>query len=258
MSYLIFLSENYVDEANLSLNLGTANAQFPLSNIKNQATVKKFRSVENSIKIVIDLQQTRSIDSIAITGDATQTLGITTASIKLSLTTDFTGFTAVPVPIDAQYGMGYYMWSTMQSYRYAELTITGNGTFCELSNIFIGERIELLQNAISISSFSYSYKDNSSVANNDYGQKFINVRNNVKVLAGSIDYCNRDEQELLDNMLIRHQIHLPIWMIVDKESSAIVDGNYKLSVYGYVTNAPKWGAAGGKHFNTDISIQQAI
>ena len=35
MSKLIFLSENYVDESNISLTTGTANAQFPLKNIKN-------------------------------------------------------------------------------------------------------------------------------------------------------------------------------------------------------------------------------
>lgn len=258
MSSLIFLSENYVDEANLSLTLGTTNAQFPLANIKNEATVKKFRSVENSIRIVFDLQQTRSIDSIALTGDATQSLGLTSASVKFSLTTDFSSFTAVNIPLNAQYGMGYYLWSSTMSYRYAELTLTGNGSFCELSNIFIGERIELLQNSLAIGSFTYSHRNNSSISNNDYGQKFINVRNNVKILSGGIDYCNRAEHEVLDDMLVRHQTHLPIWMIVDKDSEAMADGEYKLSIYGYLTTLPKWNASGGKHFNTDISIQQAV
>jgi hypothetical protein len=258
MSSLIFLSENYVDEANLSLTLGTANAQFPLLNIKNESTVKKFRSVENSIKVVIDMQQTRSLDSIAIAGDSTQTLGLTAASVKFSLTLDFSGFAAVNIPLDAQYGMGYYLWPSTMSYRYAELTLTGTGSFCELSNIFIGERIELLQNSISVGSFNYSHRDNSRISSNDYGQKFIDVRNNVKVLSGNIDYCNRTEHELLDDMLVRHQQHLPIWMIVDKDSEAMASGNYKLAIYGYLSTMPKWGASGGQHFNTDISIQQVV
>lgn len=258
MASLIFLSENYTDEANMQLTTGSANAQFPLNNIKNDSTVKKFRSVENSVVIRIDMQQTRTINSVALTGDATQSLGLTTASIRFSLTTDFTGFTSQNIPLSAEYGMGYYLWDNNMSYRYAELTLTGNGTFCELSNLFIGERIELLQQSISLNSFTYSTKDNSSVSKNDYGQKFINVRNKVKTLSGGIDNCNRTEHEILDNMLIRHQTHIPIWMIIDKDSEGMADGNYKLSIYGYLTTTPKWNAIGGRHYNTDISIEQAI
>jgi hypothetical protein len=258
MASLVFLSENYVDESNFQLTTGTANAQFPLLNIKNESTVKKFRSIENNVVIRFDLQQTRTINSIALTGDATQTLGLTSASVKLSLTNDFSGFTAVNIPLNAQHGMGYYLWPTDMSYRYVEVTLTGQGTFCELSNIFIGERVELLQNSLGISSFNYSYKDNSSVSNNDYGQKFINIRNNIKVLGGGIDHCNRLEHEVIDDMLIRHQTHVPIWMIVDKDSEAMSEGNYKLAIYGYLTTLPKWSASGGQHFNTDIAIQQAV
>lgn len=255
---LIFLSENYVDESSLSLSLGTQNAQFPLANIKNEATVKKFRSLENTVKIVIDMQQTRTIDSISFVGDATQTLGITTASVKFSLTTDFSGFTAVNIPLDAQYGMGYYLWPSTMSYRYAELSITGNGSFCELSNIFIGQRLELTQNSLSIGSFNYGYKDNSTAMSNDYGQKFINNRNKVKSISGRIENCNITEHEIIDDMLIRHMNNLPVWLIVDQDSQAITDGNYKLAIYGYFSGNVKWSAAGGKHYSTDINVNQVI
>lgn len=258
MGSLIFLSENYVDEANMQLTTGTANAQFPLSNIKNEATVKKFRSVENSVVIRFDMQQTRTINSFAIAGDATQSLGLTNASVRFSLTTDFTGFTPQNIPLNAEYGMGYYLWANNMSYRYCELTLTGTGTFAELSNVFIGERIELVQNQLSLTSFGYQHKDNSSVAKNDYGTKFINIRNKVKVLSGGIDHCNREEHEMLDNMMNRHLTHLPIWMIVDKDAEAMADGNYKLSIYGYCTTLPKWSASGGRHYNTDVTIEQVI
>lgn len=258
MSGIIFLSENYTDEANLSLSVGTANAQFPLSNIKNHTTVKKFRSVENTVKIVIDMQQTRNIDSVALHGDSTQTLGITVASIKFSLTTDFSSFTAIPITLSAEHGFGYYLAPSPLSYRYAEITLTGNGSYCELSNVFIGSKIFIEQNSISIGSFKYGYTDRSSSASNDYGQRFINSRNKTKYLSGGIDNCTKDEQEQLDDMMIRHVTTMPIWVIVDKDSEGMNDGQYKLTCYGYFSSAPGWSAVGGRHYNTDIRINQVV
>lgn len=258
MAGIVFLSENYTDEANLSLTVGTANAQYPLSNIKNHTTVKKFRSIENSVKIVIDMQQTRSIDSVALHGDSTQTLGLTAASIKFSLTTDFSSFTAIPIALSAEHGFGYYLAPSVLSYRYAELTLTGNGSFCELSNIFIGSKINIEQNSLAIGSFKYGYMDKSSSASNDYGQRFINTRNKTKYLSGGIDNCTKDEQEELDDMLMRHVTTLPLWVIVDKDSEGMNDGQYKLACYGYLASAPSWSAVGGRHYNTDIRINQVV
>jgi hypothetical protein len=258
MAGIIFLSENYTDDANLSLSLGTANAQFPLTNIKNNTTVKKFRSIENTVKIVIDMQQTRNIDSVALHGDSTQTLGLTVASIKFSLTTDFSSFTAIPITLSAEHGFGYYLAPAMLSYRYAELSLTGNGSFCELSNIFIGSKINLEQNSLSIGSFAYGHRDRSTVTGNDYGQKFVNKRNVVKYVAGDLENCTKDEQEQLDDMFIRHQRSLPLWMIVDKDSEGMNGGAYKLAIYGYIEDSPDWKAVGGRHYNARIRLDQVV
>lgn len=255
---IIFLSENYVDASNLSLTLGTANAQFPLSNIKNKTTVKKFRSLENTVKIVIDMQQTRNIDSIALHGDSTQSLGLTAASVKFSLTLDFSSFTAIPITLNAEHGFGYYLAPNMLSYRYAELTLTGNGSYCELSNIFIGTKVFIEQNSLAIGSFRYGYSDRSSSQSNDYGQRFINERNKVKFLSGGIDNCNKTEQETLDDMMLRHTTVLPVWVIVDKDSEGMNEGAYKLTCYGYFSSAPQWSAVGGQHYNVDIRINQVV
>jgi len=258
MSGLIFPSENYTDEATISITTGTANAQFPLLNLKNKTTVKKFRSVENSVTLLIDMQQTRTIDSVALAGDATQSLGLTTAGIKFSLTTDFSSFTSIPIALSAEHGFGYYLAPTTMSYRYAELTLTGNGSFCELSNIFIGEKIEIEQNSLSIGSFGYGHRDRSTITGNDYGQKFINKRNTSKYVSGDIENCNRTEQEQLDDMFIKHQRNLPLWMIVDKDSSGMNNGAYKLAIYGYMEDSPDWKAAGGQHYNAHIRLDQVV
>lgn len=252
-----FLSENLVDSSVLSLTTGSENAQFALENIKNEATAVKFRSQENNVVLVIDLQQTRNIDTFAIHGDTNTSLGLTSVSFKTSLTTDFTSSTAINVPISAEFLLGYVYLTTPVSHRFVEVTLTGTGSFVEVSNIFVGERIELLQQNLSISSFSYGFEDQSRVSSNSYGQKFIDKRNKIKQLGGNIEFCIKSEQETLDDMFLRHGESLPIWMIVDKEGDSINDGNYKLTIYGYFSDTPTWSASGGQTYNTSVNVEQA-
>ena len=251
-----FLSENLMDQAVLSLTTGTANAQFPLTNIQNEATAIKFRSLENSVVILADLQQTRDIDSFAIHGDSNEEFGLTSVSIKISGTTDFTSSTAIPIAVSGQDIMGYE-YITATTGRYVEITLTGSGSFAEVSNIFIGERINLEQNNLSISSFRYGYTDRSKSSTNQYGQVFVDERNILKMLQGRMEFCTKSEQETLDDMFIRHRRVKPLWVIVDKDSNGMNRGNYKLTVYGYLNRVPEWTASGGNHYNATIKVDQA-
>lgn len=255
---LTFLVENYLDDSELSLSSGTANAQFPLNNIKNHTTVKKFRSTTNTCKIVVDLQQTRNIDSIAIHGDSTASLGVTSCGVRFSLTLDFSSYTQEMVTLNAQYGMGYLLKPNQVSYRYVELEFVGNGSFVEVSNIYIGLKEELLINNLSVASFQYGFDDNSDVSKNEYGQRFINVKNRLKNISGSINTCTREEQEQLEDIFDYHGITSPFWIIVDKESGSMADGEYKLTMYGYLTEMPDWKAVNGLYWDTSIKMQQVI
>ena len=253
---VVFLSDNYVDDASLSLSTGTENAQFPLINLKNEATAVKFRSLENSIVIVFDLLQTRTIDTVALHGDTNGDLGMTTASVKTSLTTDFSSSTAIPISLSGEHIMGYEYITTV-SHRYVELTLSGTGVYAELSNIFIGERIDIEQNNLSIDSFRYGYRDNSTTSNNKYDQLFIDKRNSTKFVGGTLQFCNKTEQSTLDEMFRRHQRNKSLWMIVDKAGAAMTDGQYKLTTYGYLQDVPLWSAAGGQHYTANIRVNQA-
>lgn len=255
---LTFLVENYLDGSNLSLSEGTVNAQFPLNNIKNSTTVKKFRTTTNTCKIVVDLLQTRNIDSLAIHGDSTTTLGLTSCGVRFSLTLDFSGYTQEMITLNAQYNMGYLLKPSPVSYRYVEFEFEGNGDYVEVSNIYIGLREDLTINNISTSSFQYGFDDNSDVSKNEYGQRFINVKNRLKNISGAINTCNREEQEQLEDIFDYHGTTLPFWIIVDKESGSMADGEYKLTMYGYLTEMPDWKAVNGLHWDTSIKMQQVI
>ena len=256
MSCLKFLSENLYNTAQVSLTVGTVNAQFPLANLKNESPSVKFRSIESTCVILVDLLQTRDFDSFALAGSPTEQLNIISAEIKTSTTTDFTMSTAIPIDLSSSELIGFKFFTEV-SKRYVQVTLVSS-VFCEVSQIFIGKSLELEQIALSIDSFSYQRSDQSSKSLNRYGQVFIDKLNQIKSLGGSIEFANKDEQEDLDDMFIRHGETLPIWMIVDTDNESMNDGKFKLTIYGYIQEMPTWSAVGGQLYNASISVKQAI
>ena len=251
-----FLSNNLVDSSVFELTTGTENAQFPLTNLNNESPSYKFRSQENTTVIRFDLQQTRTIDTIALHGDANTALGMTAASVKFSLTTDFSLSAPQNIPLSAEYIMGYEYVAEVDA-RYVELTLTGVGSYVELSNIFIGQRLNLMQQNISTNSFAFGYKDNSKTVSNKYGQRFIDSVNKLKMLSGNIEFCIASEQDDLDNLFLRHGTSIPLWVIVDKDGASLTEAEYKLTMYGYFESMPTWKASGGQTYNTVIKLGQA-
>lgn len=258
MAGINFLSDNYVDNADLSITTGSENAQFPLNNILNESPSVKFRSVGNTVVVLIDMTTTRTVDALALVGDSVGEFGVTDAEFKLSLTTDFSGSTAYDLDLNAENNIGYLLLSSAETARYAQLTLTGNGSFSEVSNIFVGEKVNLPNMNISISSFKYYFTENSKINKNKYGQRFIDTRNKVKHLAGGMDFLNKTEQDEIDTIIVRHGNSQPIWVIVDEDGTSMTDSEFKLSMYGYFTKLPQWSANGNFHYSTTIDIEEAI
>lgn len=258
MSGVTFLVDNLVDNGTYSLTAGVENLQFPLENIRNDFTTKKFRSVGNTATIVIDTLQIRTIDSFAIKGDSTDVLGVTTVSVRYSLTTDFSGSPVVAVDLSAEYNLGYKLLASGVSARYVEFSLTGNGSYAEIGKLFVGEKEELQFNSLSIQSFSYRFDDRSDVRTNDYGQRFVNLRNKRKVLRGSIENMDKTEQETMDGIYQDRRRVKPFWIILDPDSLAMTNGNYKLTMYSYFNKMPTFRAVGGQHYNADMDMVEGV
>lgn len=257
MSGITFLSENYVDTATLSLTTGTENAQFPLDNIKNDSPSVKFRSIGSTAVVVIDLGATRDIDYVAVAADPIESFLITSASVKTSLTSDFSLSTAYPITLSLAQAIGHRSIPAV-THRFIELTLVGSGGFAEIGKVFVGEAINLPLNGFSISSFKYEVKDRSKVQENSYGQKFIDVTNQIKELGGTIEYCTKAEQEELDDMMLRHGQSYPLWVVLDPDSDALNSGVHKLTMYGYLENDISWSANGGQLYSVRVNMRQAI
>lgn len=257
MAALKFLSDNLADNATVSLTTGTENAQFPLDNLLNDSPSVKFRSQESVCVILFDLLVTRDIDFVAVAADPLESFLITSVEIKTSTTTDFSMSINYPLDLSEQQAIGY-VEIPEATHRYVQVTLTGSGDFTELGKIFIGKALRFELNSISIGSFKYAYKDGSVISQNKYGQKFINKINTVKMLGGDIEFCTKDEQEDIDDMFIEHGRSLPLWMIIDQDSEAMNDGNFKLTIYGYSETDLAWSAAGGQLYTTSVNIRQGV
>lgn len=257
MAGINFLSENYVDDSVLNITTGSANAQFPLDNLKNDFTTKKFRSGANTVVFTVDFQQFREVDFVAITGDQTETLGITAASIKFSTTLDFTLSTVYNLDISGKYNYGFVEVAEGGP-RYAEVTLTGTGSYSELGKIFIGKKVTLQSNSISVSSFRLSREDKSTTRENRYGQKFIDIRNNIKRVSGNIEVMTKAEMDIVDELYIYHGKNKPIWLVLDLNSDAMIDGKYKLSFYSYFSSDPSYRALGGQNYTVNVSMELVV
>lgn len=257
MAGISFLSENLTDEAVYTITTGAANAQFPIENLKSDFTTKKFRSTGNTVVFEVDWQQNRDIDFLALAGDATESLGVTAVSVKLSITTDFSSSLVYNLDLSAEHNVGFVSFDSVTA-RYAEVTVTGTGSYSEIGKMFIGSRVNLDQNSISISSFKFGRNDNSSIRQNKFGQKFIDIRNQTKTISGSIRHMNATETDTVDDLYVRHGKHKPIWLVMDENSAAMTEGKYKLTVYGYFSSDPSFSAAGGQNYNVNISLDMAV
>ena len=256
MAGISFLATNLVDDATLSTLSGGENAQFPLSNIKNDSPAVKFQSTAATSVTLIDLISNQTVDTIALKGDSTGELGITTASFRYSNTLDFSGSPVLTVTLSSEFNAGLELITEVDA-RYWEMTLTG-GIYAEIGNVFLGKRLSLTQQNYSISSFKYGYTDRSTVRQNEYGQSFVNTRNLQKSLAGAIQFATKTEMQTLDDMFIQLGKSNTVWVIVDESNAALSDGTFRFLIYGYMTKVPQWSASGGQTYNTSIKTSEAI
>lgn len=257
MSGITFLSQNYFDDASLSMTTGTENAQFPLTNLQNDSPSIKFKGIGSTSVIVIDLGVTRDIDTVAIAADPQTSFLISSASFKTSTSTDFSLSPSYSIDLSMEQTIGFKQ-ITEVSHRYVQLTLVGSGGSTELGRVFVGKAINIPLNSFSVSSFKYAYNDRSTIKENKYGQRFIDEYNSTKILAGTIEFCTKDEQEELDDMFIYHGQNKPVWLILDSNSDAFNEGKFKLTIYGYFNNEISWSAAGGQLYNISVEVRQTI
>lgn len=255
MSYVTFLTDNKILNANMTLSAGTENAQYPMTNIQHEFTTKVFRSNEGTVSIVFDLNEVSDIDMICLVGSSQDGMGFSTATIEGSATNVFTG---TPVNINISHIHNFaFKELDPQTYRYWKLTLVSSpGGYVEVSNIYLGKKTQLLNNNIS-QGFSYANSTKSKVAKNAYSQRFIDIYNTVKTLRGSIKFVNAEEFEILSDIHNKHGENYPLWFMLDvKGDMQIADSEYIFSGYFYMDDLD-WKHVALSLFDVNISLEEA-
>ena len=258
MSNMCFGTDNHAIGATYTLLSGTENVQFPLTNISKTFTTKSFRSNESSCVIQIDMQSSQSIDTFMVVGNNLTGLGFSSATIEFSPTPVFSGSNIETVDISASHNFGFVHFAS-GSYRYAKLTLTGT-SYCELSNIYIGARTEILNNNIDAASFNYSIKENYKAKANNYNQLFIDQYNFINILSGTLKYVNTSEFEQVNNIYAESGNTTPIWFMFDKNGDLSTDGSskYLFSGYFYLSGELNWKTVAPSLFETNIKLIEVV
>ena len=256
MSNIMFGTDNKAVGATYSLLSGSPNAQFPLSNVDKVFTTKSFRSTGTSCVIQIDWASAQSVDTFMMVGNNLTGMGVTSATIEFSPTSVFPGTSIETINLSADHNLGFVKF-TSGSYRYAKLTLTGT-SYCELSNIYIGARTEIVNNSFDTTSFNYSLVDKFKSKANNYGQLFIDEYNKVNQLGGTFKYVNDAEFAQLNTMYAESGNTTPVWFMLDSDGSLVTDGEFIFSGYFYLSGNLSWKSVAPGLFDITINLNEVV
>lgn len=244
-----FLSNNLVNSSLITAS--SVNAQFPLSNIKDNRRTKVYRSLSNNDSIVFDFGENAPIDSFAIVGDSLNSFGFSTIKLQLNAVNNWVNPAfEIDIPIDDSFNFASVMFEKV-NYRFARLVVSSSLGYCELANLFIGKATTLDSNDIS---YPLQYKQTTlkNETTNQLGQKFIDAYGTQKSFAGSINTLTIDEIDIILDMLDLNSTTKPMFVIFDSDN--ILNNTNRLNGYYYLTSDSELEYVLGNYWNLPLSF----
>ena len=249
-----FYSENLVDRATITAS--TENALFPKSNLVDPRRTKVFRSTTASDEVVFDFQETSAIDSIFIVDNPFDGFGISSLTLNLNATNTW-GAPAYTdtVSFSDTFGLGYKEFTT-QNYRFAQVALTSSLAYCELSNLFIGKKIDMLSDKSINYGWTYLSKDNSRVQENRYGQKFADVINRQKQLNISFSNLNKDQLDQIFELYDDKGITKPFYIRIG--CPEMTNDLRRYSGMVYMTSVPQITNRFFNNYALSMTLEEAM
>ena len=228
----------------------------PLVNTIDWTVTFMEAEVVQLVKIVVQMSQDLSIDTIAVVGSNLDGLGYTSCVARHSLTTDFSTATDITVDLNQQYAFGYAFFTSAIA-RNVEFTFQNTGSFVEVSKIYIGARTEISA-TYSRESFSREIARNDEITENIIGNRFVNILNARDIITGVYPLLESPNFLTIESLFVKHGAYLPIWVMLDQENDLFTDGQFKLSMYSYFNNMFAHDLIGGGYFNVDIDLIEVV
>lgn len=186
-----FYSTNLIDQAEFTVT--NENLLFPVNNLTDERRTKVLRTTTDTDSVVFDFQETSEIDSIFVVDNWRDGFGISTLGLDLNATSNFTSpaYTNNGLTFSVPHGLGYLEF-TQQDYRFARVRLTSTLAYCELSKLFIGKKISLLNERSINYGWSYVDKELSTTKKNRYGQEFTDVIGRQRAFNISFSNLSKD------------------------------------------------------------------
>ena len=250
-----FYSTNLVDQATITAS--TENALFPTNNLIDPRRTKVLRTTTASDNIVFDFQETSEIDSIFIVDNPFDGFGVSTLSLEMNATDAWGSPAATETPdFSVVRGLGFTDFTTIHEYRFARLVMTSSLSYCEISKLFIGKGITLLNDKSINYGWSVTYKDNSRNVENRYGQRFSDVINRQKQFNIAFSNLDKDQLDQIFELYDDKGITKPFYVRIGCDG--MVNDNRRFSGMVYLSSAPQITNRFFNKYNLSMTLEEAM
>jgi hypothetical protein len=248
----VFLYDNLVKTSGITAD--PSNAQFPVSNLKDDRRTKVVRAESASMEIIFDFGMIREVDSFAVVESGISAFGFTSLTFELNINNEWvTPIYSGPVPLDLQFGFGYLLLDNVVNARYARIVINNSAGFCELSKVFIGKKASIGELCFEYP-LTFTQKNNASIQKNRFGQRFVDEVNGQKELSGSFSTLTKEEMDSLFSVLDYVSNTIPLWLIFP-EGNITLD-NDRINGYYYLTGEPNLTFDRGNYWSAGLSLEE--
>ena len=138
-----------------------------------------------------DIKANGSLEVNFIVPDKRSGFGISTITLEFNATNTWGSPAATEtIQFSDIHGLGFKEFLT-HSYRFCRVVMTSTLGYCEISNLFIGKKLNINRSV----SFSWTYKDDelSIKKSNRYGQVFTDVITRQKTISAALRLLDKNQ-----------------------------------------------------------------
>lgn len=250
-----FLHNNLIDSALIVAS--SENAQYPLTNLKDERRTKCYRSTSNSDNIVIDLGLSTAVDSFALVDNWQNGFGVTSITLEANGVDSWASPAfSTTITFDTKFGVGINNFAE-QTYRFWRIVLSSTIGYCELANIFLGKASTITTNGVG---YNWAYRNNDlkKVNTNRYGQEFIDYYGQRKELTNlQFQIMDKDEQDVLLDLFDNVGTIYPFFVDFPLADDSLVNNDNRYSGFYTLSSAPSFTNINSGYYNTVLNLRES-
>lgn len=245
-------SENLIYQALITAS--SENMQFPLSNILDPRRSKVYRSTAMETILYFDFKETSEIDAFMVVDDKRNGFGISNIDLEFYATSNWAlADDLETIEISSKYGIGYKEFPKKE-FRFCKMTLNSSLDYCELSNLFIGKKLELGRSI----NFGWNIKNNdlSKKTVNRYGQVFVDSINSQKIINCRLSLLDKDQIDKIYSWLDYYSEIKPFFVRIGCDN--MINDNRRFSGMVYLNDSPTITNSSFGRYDMSLTFNEAM